>query len=164
MTRHDALEKILASYTVYYNIERSSDIEGISAEAVFDYHDEQYFLIRRAKLSEADTKEYVYFAAPYALTLKTLLDLTAAVWNKGQSKVVPGPNHRNTDITLVIITEQTDSEVMENVRKIHYSKSFRFGLHGWSNFRLVVYDLSTGEAAHNRLGSDLRKTINNIFK
>ncbi|MBQ9827809.1 MAG: hypothetical protein IJM62_03915, partial [Lachnospiraceae bacterium] len=63
MDRQEALDKILLSYKGYYDINTETPAAPFAAEAIFSLHDEKYFLVKSAKLSEADIKEYVYFAS-----------------------------------------------------------------------------------------------------
>lgn len=163
MNRSEALEKVLASYRAYFNIKRPAKGEPFDAEAEFIFKDEQYFLIKAAKLSEINAREHVFFAIPEKLDLKTVTELDRKAWETGLSRVKPGPTHRNTDVTLVILTDGMTAEAAEYVRRIRHYRSYRLGLHGWSNYRLIVYDLSSGKTAHNRLGGELKKTIDNIF-
>ena len=65
MNTTEILEKLLRSYSVYYDIQRENVTEPFAAEANFHTHDEQYFLVRSATISEAESNEYVYFANPY---------------------------------------------------------------------------------------------------
>ena len=68
--------------------------------------------------------------------------LDHAAWEKGLARVKPHANHRNTDISLVVIASSV-TEGAENLalRQKHY-KSYRLSLHGFSHYRLIVSDLS----------------------
>ena len=164
MTRKEALEKVLAAYAGYYNIIRDSVTSGFSAEAVFDLKDEQYVLVKRAKISEAISKEFVFFADTGLLTEELLMHLADTAWESGLARVEPVPNHRNSDITLFIIADSVGPTAAACVRKLRRSKTYMLGFRGWSNFRVIVCDLSSGKAVHNRLGAELKKTADNIFQ
>ena len=62
MTATEALEVLLKSYKRYYNVKTEEVVSPFSAEAAFHSHGEQYFLVKSARLSEADAHEYVFFA------------------------------------------------------------------------------------------------------
>ena len=162
MTLNDALECALKAYQKYYNINRTSPAEPFAAEAVFQLHDEQYFLLRSAKLSEADSREHVFFAVVPSLTGETAAKLDQSAWELGLQRVHTHANHRNTDVTLIILTEHLTEEAAAFTKKTRHYKSYRFGLHGWSGYRMFVYDVSSGRFAHNRLGENLKGIIHNM--
>ena len=49
------------------------------------------------------------------------------------------------------------------VKKTHRYQSYRHMLHGWSDYRLVALELSTGQLTYNRKGQSLRKLFRNIL-
>ena len=159
-----ALDKVLRAYEAYYNVERENVKPPFAAEAVFRSHDEQYFLVRSVKLGEAESNEYIFFAEAEHLTEEALRDLDEAAWTEGLSRVTPHSNHRNTDITLIVIGETVAEEAFSLAAKLQHYQSYRFGLQGWSHYRLVVLEESSGRMAFNRQGQSLKKLFNNIFK
>ena len=164
MNKDEALEKILLAYKRYYNINRETPKAPFTAEASFELHDEQYFIFKSAKLSEADAKEYVFFATVEDLTPEVFQELDEAAWNEGLSRVDPKPNHRSSDVSLVILADHIDDACRKLIRKTSRSKSYMFGLRGYSQYRLIAYDPSSGLIARNRMGETLEKTISSIFK
>lgn len=153
----EKLQKILKSYQRYYNIISENIPEPFTAYAEFLSHSEQYILVKSAKISNIDSKEFVYFYATDSITLEKIQELSQLAWNNGIAKVRPDFSHRNSDVTLIIITDNIDEDVLKQCRKIKYSKSYAFTLKGWSNFRLAVYCTKTNRTSSNRLGRDLRK-------
>lgn len=61
LTPGEALERVLRSYQTYYNIKTEAVEPPFAAEAIFGSHNEQYFLIKKAKVADIDTNETVYF-------------------------------------------------------------------------------------------------------
>lgn len=163
MDMAEKLEKLLRSFERYYNIRREHVEEPFTAEAEFSLHDEQYFLVKSARISEADSKEYVYFATEENLDNKGFLALDEAAWNRGISRVRPHANHRNTDIVLVILAKEIEEEVFSIISKTKHYKSYRLGFQGWSHYRLIAVELSSGRVASNRQGQSLKKLVSNIF-
>lgn len=162
MDRSAALEQLLRSFEAYYNVKRDGVAAPFDAEAEFQSHDEQYFLMRSARIGEADSREYVYFAALEQLDEETLLRLDETAWNRGLERVVPHAEHRNSDITLFLIADHITEDAFRKVSKLRHYKSYRFSLQGWSHYRLVALELSTGRIAHNRQGQSLVKLVRNI--
>lgn len=158
----EAIERLICSFDVYYNVKRENVEPPFVAEAEFHSHDEQYFLVRSARISESESREYVFFAGVENLDEETLLQMDEAAWNRGLACVVPHAEHRNSDITLFVIAEKMTEEAFSRISKLRHYKSYRFSLHGWSQYRAVALELSTGRVAYNRQGHDLEKLVRNI--
>lgn len=164
MTVAEALTKLLPSYEGYYDVIQENVLQPFSAEAKFISHQEQYFLVHSAKLSDIDSTEHIYFATEQNLTFNRLQELAETAWENGIKSVQPYYGHRNSDVTVVVICENADSDALKKCRKIKYSKTYKFMLHGWSNFKLAVVDISTGKAASNWQGGDLKSFLLKAMK
>lgn len=164
MTSKDALTELLKSFREYYDISTENVLQPFSATAEFHLFNQQYFLVKQARISESDSHDYVYFALPENLTEEKLTELDSIAWQNGISKVRPYFGHRNTDVTLIIIADKIDDEVFKTARHHKHDLSYKFSFYGWSQFKLIAYELSTGRFAANRLGKDLKKLFRNIEK
>lgn len=162
MTATEALEVLLKSYKRYYNVKTGDVVPPFTAEAAFHTHDEQYFLVKSATLSEADAHEYVFFATGQAMGLKDVKELDEKAWTEGLARVTPHPNHRSSDIVLIILAERLSQDAKDYIKAIKRYKSYRFTLQGWSNYSVVAMETSTGELSYNKRGKDLRKLFRNI--
>ena len=163
MNTDDTLNALLPLFKRYYNLNTETPEPPFAAEAVFASHNEQYFLVKAAKVADIDTNEYVYFAKCDRLNTDDLDRLDTTAWERGLSKVNPGPGHRNTDVTLVIVADVIDDDTKKIIKKKHHYKSYRFGFNGWSNYRLVAIGCSTGKAYYNHQGKSLKKLVGNIL-
>lgn len=81
LTPGEALERVLRSYQTYYNIKTEAVEPPFAAEAIFGSHNEQYFLIKKAKVADIDTNETVYFATEESLSKDRLLELDSSPGN-----------------------------------------------------------------------------------
>ena len=162
MTPEQVLQTLLKSYRRYYNIVDEGVEPPFAAEAVFHSHDEQYFLIRSAKLAEAEAHEYVFFATAQALDLAAAQELDRCAWERGLSRANPGPNHRSSDVTLVILADTVAPEAKRYIQTLKRYQSYRHTLHGWSHYRAIALETSTGDLSCNRRGRDLKKLFGNI--
>ncbi|MCD7738320.1 MAG: hypothetical protein LUH58_04680 [Lachnospiraceae bacterium] len=163
MDKTESLTKLLRSFETYYDINRENPVEPFAAQAEFSLHDEQYFLVRSARISEADTKEFVYFATEDLLDQEKLEELDRRAWEDGTGKVKPHKDHRNSDVILIILADQIDQEAFALIPKLRHYKSYRHGLYGWSHYKLAAIELASGRTAANRQGRDLRKLISDIL-
>ena len=162
MTVNETFQTLLKSYKRYYNIITEDVAEPFAAEAVFHTHDEQYFLVKAARLAEADAHEYVFFATADEIGLPDAQSLADAAWSEGLSRIVPHANHRSSDITLIILAEHISADAAEYIKKVKRYKSYRHTLQGWSNYSVVAMETSTGGFFCNRRGRNLKKLFSNI--
>ena len=159
MNARDMFGKLLKAYRVYYDVTEERAAPPFAAEAVFRSHEEQYFLIRSARLSESESNETVFFALEGTLTAQRLRELSDAAWETGTARVTPHKDHRNTDITLLILCERADPAALALVPRLKHYKSYRFGFQGWSHYRLAVVEADSAKLACNHQGRTLRKFL-----
>lgn len=164
MNKEEVLEQVLKSYKQYYNINRDNAKAPFACEAVFKSHNEQYFLVKAAKISDVDSNEFVFFALEDKFSKDRLLELDKIAWEEGLSRVEPREGHRNSDVTLIVISEHVDQNAYELAKKIKHYKSYRFSFYGWSNYKLVVIETSLNRFITNRQGNALKKLFINILK
>ncbi len=178
LTTAEIFEKLMESYSVYYNVTRNdgspadgsasgADKESVAAtfdaEAVFDSKGEQYFLIKAAKVAEMNTAEYVYFKRIKKLKAEVLTELDRMAWEAGISHAKPSTKHKNTDAVLIVVADSVDEDAKALVKKLKHSKNYKFALHGYSNYRLVVIEASEGKAYFNRQACILMGLVGNIL-
>lgn len=162
MTATEALESLLKSYKRYYNIKTEDVTPPFTAEAIFHTHDEQYFLLKSARLAEADAHEYVFFATGGMMEQEDVQKLDEKAWEEGLSRVTPHANHRSSDVVLIILAEQLSQDAKAYIKSVKRYKSYRFTLQGWSNYSVIAMETSTGELSCNKRGKDLKKLFRNI--
>ena len=160
----EALKQILGFYERYYNINTEDPMSPFSAEAVFSTHDEHYLLIRSAKITEMDSEEFVFFALTDHLTLEEAKTLDETAWQEGLSRASVKPNHKSSDVAVVIIAEKADEEAFDFIRKAYHFKNYRFGLWGYSSYRIGAIELAGGKTACNRQGRELQKLFAGYMK
>lgn len=161
--KKEVLDKLLLSYKQYYNITQDESVQPFSALAEFHSHNEQFFLVKAAKVADIDSNEYVYFALQDELTPEALASLDELAWQRSMAKVVPSSAHRNSDVSLIIIADKISDETRQAIKKIKHYKSYKFSFWGWSNYSLIAFDMSDKNLAFNRRGKDLKKFFINLL-
>lgn len=162
MTTTEILERLLRSYTRYYDILREDVAEGFAAEARFHSHDEQYFLVKSAKLAEADSHEYVYFALAETLTAEAVESLVDKAWTAGMSHVQPTSSHHTSDVVVILLADALTPDAVRAIKKARRFTSYKFGMHGFSHLRVIAFEPTSKKIAHNRMGDTLKKLFRNI--
>lgn len=155
----EKLEKVLRSFERYYDLNKESPTPPFSAEASFKSSQEQYVLVKSARIAESESNEYVFFYAADEINTDCLSQLERTAWETGLSRVQPHFNHRNSDVTLIIIANQLDTEIQKKIKKINHFKSYAFTLKGWSRFRIIAAELSSNRFFYNRFGKELKKIL-----
>ncbi|MBR2570939.1 MAG: hypothetical protein IKE30_02260 [Clostridia bacterium] len=163
MSLDEALTTLLTAYHGYYDVNRESPLPPFAAEAEFHQHDERYFLMRSAKLSESDSRETVYFALEEELSLERAHALAETAWQDGLKRYTPEWNHRGADVILIVLTGRLSADAAKGIPKIRRGKSYALSLKGWSNFRLIAFDVHSGAMAYNRLGQPLTDVLRNTL-
>lgn len=163
METSEALEKVLLSFERYYNVKKTDVTVPFAAEAEFKMHNEQYFLIKAAKVADIDSREFVYFALEDNPEPEKIAELCEIAWDAGLSKVTPGPDHRNSDVTMIFLCKGLNPEIMAMIKKMRKSKNYRFGFYGWSSFKVLAFDLCSGKSACNYLARDLGKSLSKLL-
>ena len=162
MTAREALPSLLKAFYAYYNVTEENVTPPFAAEAEFHSHDEQFFLVKQAKLSESESKEYAFFAVTEHLTLEDLKVMDETAWTTGMSRVFPHDGHRNSDVALIILADKIDEDAAKYLKKLRRYQSYRYTLHGWSHYYVIAQEMSTGKAVFNRMGRQRKKILRNI--
>ncbi len=162
MTAKEALPSLLKAYLAYYNVTEENVTPPFAAEAEFHSHEEQFFLVKAAKLSESESKEFVFFAATEHLTLADAKCMDETAWETGLSRVVPHDGHRSSDVVLVILADVIDEDAAKYLKKLRRYQSYRHTLHGWSHYYVIAQEMSTGMSVFNRMGRQRKKILRNI--
>ena len=163
MSTDETLSALLPLFERYYNINTENVREPFVAEAVFESHNEQYYLVKAAKVANIDMNEYVYFAKCDELEADVFRMLDETAWERGISNVTPSYDHRSTDITLIIVAGHISEDIKKQIRKKRRYKSWKWGFNGWSNYRLVAVGCSEGMAYYNHQGRALKKLVAQIL-
>ncbi len=164
MNASEALPRLLNSYRAYYDVNQTDPAPPFAAEAVFHSHEEGFFLVKSAKLSEAESHEYVFFAVEKTLSAERLEELARIAWETGTSRVRPHSSHQSSDVILEILADTIEPEALERVPRLKFYRSYRFSLHGWSHFRLFALEVPSGRTACNRQGRRLKRVFQGMIE
>ena len=165
MTLDELFRAFLKAYEAYYDLKETPEKESpFDAEAIFSSCEEQYFLLKGLTLSETRIAEFVYFAKSERLTKDELERLDALAWERGIAEAAPGPGHKCSDVTLIVLAETADDDAKVHVKDCRHAKNYRFGLHGFSHYRLALIERTTGMFFFNPQGKRLKPLVQDIWK
>ncbi len=163
MERQEAINKILNSYESYFDIIKSPNFPPrLVARCDFHIHNEKYVLVKNAKLWEADCHEYIYVFSVDRLTEEAFSQCEAYACNEGFSLVEPKYGHMYTYITAVFVCDDFDMEAIKLLKKSKHSKSYKFSIYGWAEFRTFVVRAGDMALYYNKPGKQCSKFVKKL--
>ena len=166
MTGRELFERLLASYESSYDIEQACSINGdiYDAYAVFSVTSARYVLVKKAELWRANCFEHVFFHVKDNLTEADIerFGTQAATYIEPQivrgGKRWPERDHMYTFITAVYICENgVSDEAKRAVKHFSFVKNYKWTIRGYSEARIIVFDMAGGQVFGNRAARDLVK-------
>lgn len=166
MTGKELFDKLLASYQSSYDVDRAYDINGdiYDAHASFNVTSAKYVLVKKAELWKANCFEHAFFRVAGELNKRDIDKFKEHVISYIEPQLVrggrkcPEKDHMYTYMTGLFICEDGVTEEAKNaVKKFSYIKNYRFTIRGYSEVRLLVFDLKNKKVFGNRSAKDLVK-------
>ncbi len=169
MTETRLLEQLLDSYQSSYDIVKPFDINGdiYDAYASFNVTSARYVLIKKAELWRANCFEHTFFRCTDSLSSQDLADFyrhitgyIEPVFIRNRKKY-PEKNHMYSYITGIFICGNgIPDHVRKEIRSFRYTRNYLFGIRGYSQARLLVFDLKNKNISGNATAKDLIKGYN----
>lgn len=158
------LERLLAAHGAWFDVSRDVTVAGRAFRALAQFHSfgEQYVLVKRVKLWEAEEHEYMLFDVRDHIDAEAARSYVEFMKNEALELVKPEPNHMSSFRTLVVITNSASDEACSLFRKTSHRKNFMWGIRGWSDVRLALIDLSKPQASRvvcNGAAKRIRKSL-----
>lgn len=159
--RMEVVDRLLAAHEAWFDVERDHRFAGrvFSGYAEFHSSASQYVLVKRAKLWEASSHEYLFFWPADYLDEAELNDLLHFMTHEALAKVQLTSDHMSSYLSLVVVADRVDEAVPALVRRARFRKNFAFGLKGWADMRVAVVDLSARRVWANTQGKPLVETL-----
>ncbi len=163
-TRKAVIERLLKSYSAYYNINLfENDQTPIKARCDFFEHSQKYFLSKKAELWSVDDEEFLYLVDIPHLTLPEYEKWRDYIYEDGMKHLNIAPGHMYSFITPVFVCETCDEDARKALKKCRIYKSFRLSLDGWMDFHNAVVEVSTQRIDANRSGHQTAKVLRQVL-
>ncbi len=155
------LKRILAAHEAFFDVHRDYEFAGKSFPGFAEFHSfgEQYVLVKRAKLWEANSHEYLFFVYAETFDEAQLDEWVRFMKTRGLEKVTSEPNHMSSGLALVVIADDCTEGVKRAVRRVRFRKNFALGFRGWADLRVAIADLSTHCVYANAAGKQVASTV-----
>ena len=160
-SKEDVLNGLLRSHEAYFDVSRDYAYAGRSfaGYAEFRSHSEQFVLVKRAKLWEADAFEYIFFDVVDTVDSAWADEAFRFMTTEAIGKVDPRENHMMSFVSLVAIADSVTDDARARIRKARFRKNFKLGFRGWVDLRMAAIDLSAMDVATNGMGKEMKPTL-----
>ncbi len=184
--RRNAAERLLASYSRFYGITRFDGMDapetkgvrealklsvpllpgGAELTAVCEYYERNggYFLLRSNELWTSEQEEFIFLFTCPRLTEAVHEAVKEFVCREGKKMAHIGPGHMYTGVSSVIICDDADEAAEKALKKSSYTKTFRFMIHGWLEYRANCLDLSRERFLFNRAGRRMQPEMMKVWE
>lgn len=166
ITGREFLNRLLCSYRSSFDIEEPFGIKGdiYDAHASFTVTSAKYVLIKKAELWRADCFEHVFFRICGQMDVRELekfreqlVDFIEPEFVRGGNRW-PEKNHMYTYITAVYICENgLEPDVKKALRRFRFEKNYLLTIRGYSQARVIVFDLKERQIYGNPAARQLVK-------
>ena len=162
--KDEVLDKILRSYSTYYDIKKyDNEDTPLVATCEFHVHNEKYVLVKKAQLWETDANEYVYIFKMDNLTEELFTKCKDYAYEEGMKLINPKPGHMYSYITTLFICDTCDEKAQKLMKKCKITKNFKFSLHGWMDFHISCININANKIYGNKSGNVTSKFLKEIF-
>ena len=171
MTGFKLFEQLLDSYQSSYDIAKPFDINGDIYDAYASFHvtSAKYVLMKKAELWRANCFEHTFFRCTEAITMDDLTMFHRHVTDYIEPELIrkggkyPEKDHMYTYITVIFICENGVPEhVKREIRKYKYLKNYLLGIRGYTQARLLVFDMKDRKIFGNPAAKELVKGYNKL--
>lgn len=166
------LDKIVDTYRSNFDVEEPYEFHGevYDAYAGFCMTSAKYVLVKRAELWRAHCFEHAFFQCRDVVQngdiqrfQKQLLEYMEPELVRGGEKE-PVKDHMYTYLTGVFISEKAVSdEAVNSLKKLRFRKNYRFAVRGFSEERVVLFDMENHRIYGNAAAKDLVKGYKKMF-
>lgn len=155
------LERLLKAHEAWFDVFRGHEFAGRTFAGYAEFHSsaEQYVLVKRAKLWEVNTHEYLFFDTVDRLSSSYLASSIDFMKHEAIKKVKLEPDHMSSFLSLVIVADSIDDDAAHELQHTRFRKNFALGFKGWTDLRLAALDITQDRVITNPMGKELRRTL-----
>ncbi|WP_461207566.1 hypothetical protein [Clostridium sp. DL1XJH146] len=147
-------EKLKDSLDAYFNVDLDKEVynKKFDLYASFNQRNAKYMLVKNAEIYAFKTDEYVFYEHfEETLKISDIETIKEFIESNINEMVHVDKEHMSSIFNFIITVDNgIDDETLKAIKKFKFHKSFKFGLNGWSDVRLMVIDLEKDELYSNR--------------
>ena len=166
------LERTLQSFATNYDITRGAQVATRKVEALAQLRamNSRYMLSKKWVVWQANAFEHCIFVTVPTLTAEMVRNWFSFLTEEAEPELVhpgadvPPEGHMYSYLTVVYLCGRMEPEAAKAVRKLRFTKNYRFSLRGWATGRALAVEVPTGEMAYNAQGKEMRKHFRQLLK
>ncbi|MGN0747883.1 MAG: hypothetical protein ACI4ML_14515 [Aristaeellaceae bacterium] len=166
------LDRTLASFASNYDITRDAQVASRRVEALAQLRamNSRYMLSKKWVVWQANAFEHCIFVTAPVLTADMVRDWFSFLTEEAEKELVhpgadvPPEGHMYSYLTVVYLCGRMEPEAAKAVRRLRFTKNYRFSLRGWATGRALAVETSTGKMAFNAQGKEMRRHFQRLLK
>lgn len=116
----------------------------------------KYFLSKKNVVWGYENKEYVFVKELDSISENYIEENILPLNEFAMTNIVnPTENHMSTNITFVLSSPHIDTKLTKKINSYKKRKSYRFGLRGYSNLRLILFDSNNNDFYYNKDSNEI---------
>ncbi|RDY29013.1 hypothetical protein CHL78_003580 [Romboutsia weinsteinii] len=124
----------------------------------------RFFLSKKNVIWSYDNNEYVFVKSFESLSKNHFSEFILPFSNFALNNFVkPDENHMSTYITMFLSAQEIDADLINYIKRYNKRKSYSFGLRGYSNFRIILFNSNTHEFFYNKDTKDAIKFYKEVL-
>ena len=158
------LEILKDAYSAYYTVVPDTECElPLAFRADYVARDERYWLTKSVKIWGNEKNEYCYVFSAKDFDAELAGKCIDWALADGLPRVKPHKEHQCTNVKVLFIADSLSREGADYVKKKRFTKSYHFGLHGYTNLLAGAVDLATEHTVTNPEGHELAPFMKKLF-
>lgn len=145
----------------YFDLEYDKEINGFKFDIVAKFYQRsaKYMLMKKAEIYAFQTNEYIFYNTIDKTFNANSLKSYYNFLNENVDEIVDiNDEHMSTIITFLFSTaDDLDDNLIREVKKFKFHKTFKFGLKGWVDTRLFIVNPITQKIYSNKFGRREKK-------
>lgn len=112
-------------------------------------------------IDKYECNEHCIVKSANIITEESLSDFYSYLKKCCNDLICPHIDHKTTYITGILLINggQIQDSLIKKVKKLKYTKNYRFSFYGWSIVRLMVIDLENGRVYYNKAAKELAEKL-----
>ncbi|MGL5347882.1 MAG: hypothetical protein ACRDA3_11070 [Peptostreptococcaceae bacterium] len=161
------LAKLKDSLTNSFNIHDNYSIDKYYFDFMGEFFltNSKFFLSKEKIIYAYNNNEYIFAKEVDHLTEDYLKENILPFAEYAMDNVIKtDSNHMSSIITLFLSSNSVDSNLCTLAKKFKRRKSYMFGLKGYANTRLILFDKSNNELYYNSDSKEVIKFYKEVVK
>lgn len=160
MLRSEYFENIEKKYARYFDIKEGELIHNqkIDIFARFNEVNSRTVITKNDVVDSYETNEYCFLKGYESIKLGDITNFCEFLIKACEEFVVPHRNHMSSFITGVMVCDKKiPNELKTYAKRFKFKKAYKMFLFGWSEVRLIIVELESGDITTNSAGKRVYK-------